>query len=127
MGDFVAIGSALYTACDNASTVPVYYGLVPQGSALPAIVINRQAGVDEYTWGGTAISTDYQVQVVSNRNYQYEAANHYDALHAALNGTALSIAGYTALRCERTSTIEYRDSGGYWHVGGLYRIDAQDT
>lgn len=126
MGDFVAVGSALYAACDNASTVPVYYGLVPQGSALPAIVLNRQSGVDERSWPGHILSTDYQVKVISNRNYPSEAAAAYDALHTALDGTALTVTGFTALRCERVSTVEFRDPDGYWHVGGIYRIDVHD-
>lgn len=127
MGDFVAIGSALHTACDNASTVPVYYGRVPQWSALPAIVINRQAAVDEYTFTSAGLSADYQVKVISDRTYPHAAAAAYDSLHGALQGTVLTVTGYTALRCERQSTIEYQDSGGYWHVGGLYRIDVWEA
>jgi hypothetical protein len=127
MGDFVAVGSALYTACDNASTVPVYYAQVPQGSAFPAIVINRQAAVDVRTFTSEELSADYQVKVISNRNWPQEAAAAYDALHATLDGTALTVTGYTALRCERTSTIEYRDADGYWHIGGLYRVDVHKT
>lgn len=123
MSDFVAIGSALYTACDAATTVPVYYGIIPQGSAVPAVVINRQAGVEEHDWSGSIISTDYQVQVVSDRQWPYEAAAAYDALHTAIDGTALSMTGLVAMRCERTATLEYRDPDGFWHVGGLYRVD----
>lgn len=123
MGDLTAIGSALYTACDNASTVPVYYAQVPQGSALPAIVFNRQVAIDEYTFTSDGVSADYQIKVISDRKYPHVAAAAYDALHDALNGTVLTVTGYTALRCERRSTLEYQDSGGYWHVGGLYRVD----
>ena len=123
MGDFVAIGSALYKACDTSSTVPVYYGIAPQGSACPFIVINRQAAIDMYDFTDSMLSADYQVKVVSDRQWPTEAATLYDALHTGIQGTALTITGYSALRCERESTIEYRDGGGYWHVGGLYRID----
>lgn len=121
MGDFLAIGSALHTAC--GTTTPVYYGRIPQGSALPAIIINRQAAIDDRNWDDVLTSCDYQVKAVSFRGWPQEAAAAYEAVHAALDGTVLSVAGYTALRCERTSTIEYEDSGGYWHVGGLYRIE----
>lgn len=123
MGDFVALGSAIYKACDNASTVPVYYGLAPQSSACPYIVINRQSAIDEYTFNSQGVSTDYQVKVVSDRGWPMQAATLYDALHNVLQGKVLTVAGYAALRCERTSTIEYRDADGFWHVGGLYRVD----
>lgn len=127
MGDFTAFGSAIYVACDNASTVPVYYGVAPQGAACPYIVINRQAAIDEYTFTSSSISADYQVKVVSDRAWPTQAATLYDALHTGIQGRALTITGYSALRCERESTIEYRDSGGFWHVGGLYRIEAGKT
>ncbi len=127
MGDFTAIGSALYTACDNASTVPVYYGIAPQGSVCPYIIINRQAAIDEYTFTSRSISADYQVKVISDRLWPTQAATLYDALHTGIQGRALTITGYSALRCERESTIEYRDTGGFWHVGGLYRIEAGKT
>lgn len=123
MSDFVTIGSALYAACGTA--LPVYYGLAPQGSATPYVVINRQAAIDEYTWSSAIVSADYQVQVVSDRTWPTQAATAYDALHDVINGTALTLASGTALRCERTSTLEYRDPDGFWHVGGLYRIDVQ--
>ena len=127
MGDFIALGSAITTACDNASTVPVYYARAPQGSACPYIIVNRQAAIDEYDWGGTALSTDYQIKVVSDRQWPAQAATLYDALHAGIQGTALTITGYSALRCERESTIEYGDGEGFWHVGGLYRVDVYKT
>lgn len=125
MGDFVAIGSALYKACGTAT--PVYYGIAPQGSACPYVVINRQAAIDEYTFNTASLSADYQVKVVSDRQWPTEAATLYDALHTVIQGKALTITGYSALRCERESTIEYRDGGGFWHVGGLYRIDVGKT
>jgi hypothetical protein len=127
MSDFTAIGSALYAACDNSSTVPVYYGLAPQGSACPYIIINRQAAIDTYDFSNRGLSADYQVKVISDHAWPTEAATLYDALHTGIQGTALTITGYSALRCERGSTIEYRDGGGFWHVGGLYRIDVYKT
>jgi len=127
MGDFVALGSALYKACDNASTVPVYYGLAPQAGTPPYIIINRQAAIDEYDFTGSSLSTDYQVKVVSDRQWPEQAATLYDALHAGIQGTVLTITGYNSMRCEREATIEYRDTAGFWHVGGLYRIDIYKT
>ena len=48
----------------------------------------------------------------------------YGSVHATLQNAGLTIDGYSALRCERRSTIEYMDGDHFWHVGGIYRIDA---
>jgi hypothetical protein len=127
MGDMVAVGSALYSACAGLTATPVYYALAPQGGTPPYVVIGQQAGVDEYTFTGRDLNSEYQVMVISDRGWPTEAATIYDNLHGQLNGRALTVAGYTALRCERTATIEYRDTDGYWHVGGLYRVDVHKT
>lgn len=124
MSDFVVLGSALYAAVDAATNTPVYYGLVPQGSAFPAVTINRQSGIDVYTFDSEGVSTDYQIKVLSNREHPYEAALIYDALHNGINNKHLSLTGMTALRLQRQTQIEYRDLDGYWHIGGIYRVDA---
>lgn len=123
MGDLVAMGSAIYTMLDNASTVPVHYALAPQGSACPYVVVQRQSGRDDYSFTGRMISADYVVRVVSDRNWPTQAATIYDTLHASIQDGLGTVTGLKTLRFRRTSTIEYRDGDGYWHVGGLYRVD----
>lgn len=124
MADYLALGSALYTALDTASTVNVYYALAPQGSATPYCIFQRQTGVHEYTFGTSeTVSTDYVVKVVSNRTWAGEAQTIYDGIHTTFNDSVLTVTGYQALRCRRNATIEYRDPDGFWHVGGIYRVD----
>jgi hypothetical protein len=123
MSDFIALGSAIYSLVDANTSTPVYYGLVPQGSAFPAVTINRQDGQDEYTFTSSGVSTDYLIKCVSNRKLPGEAAGIYDALHTAINNDHITPTGFTALRFRRQTQVEYFDSD-YWHVGGIYRVDA---
>jgi hypothetical protein len=126
MGDMVAMGSAIRSMIDTASTVPVYYALAPQGSACPYIVFQRQAGRDEYSFTGRMVSADYVVRVVSDRNWPTQAATLYDTLHDSIQDGLGTVTGLRTLRFRRQSTIEYRDGDGYWHAGGLYRVDVSE-
>lgn len=122
MSDTVLLGSAVVNAVASATSVPAYYGLVPQGSAFPAITVNRQDAFDEYTFDSHTVNADYLVKALSNRNYPYEAAAIYDTVHSGINNKQLVVTGFQALRFLRTTTVEYRDTEGYWHVGGIYRV-----
>lgn len=125
--DFEAIGSALYTALGGTAGT-VYNGLAPQGTAPPYTVFSRQDALDEYTFTSNAVSADYVVKAISNRTWpSSEAYGIYATKHALLQDAALTVTGYTALRCRRQTTLEYRDADGYWHVGGVYRIDIHGT
>lgn len=127
VNDFAALGSALFTRLNAQGTVGVFYALAPQGGTPPYCIIQRQAAVDEYTFTSSEVSSDYVVKIVSNRNWPGEAYQVYMHIHNALQDAPLSVAGFSLLRCRRRSTIEYRDPEGYWHVGGLYRIDIHAT
>lgn len=122
--DSLLIGSAIYSKL-SAGTLNVYHWLGPQGGTPPYCVYNRMAAVDEYTFGtGHGVNADYLIKVVSNRDWPGEAQSAYTAIHNLIQDAALSISGMTSIRCRRKSTIEYRDPDGYWHVGGVYRVEA---
>ncbi len=125
--DIAAFGSALYGHLDNAATVPVYMALAPQGSTPPYCVMQRMAANDSYTFTSHEVKSRYAVKVVSNRQWAGEAINIYSHIHEAMQNANLSITGFQLLRCERETTIEYIDPDRYWHVGGVYRIEAQAT
>lgn len=126
--DQAAFGSAIYSALGGTAASPaVYYALAPQGTEPPYVIFQRQAGVDEYTFTSQTVNTEYVVKVVSNRNWPTEARAAYGTVHNTFQNAALSMTGFTLLRCERVSTIEYIDPDRYWHVGGIYRIEAQAT
>ena len=85
------------------------------------------SGSDEYTFTSGGVGADYMVKVISNRQWPGEAYAAYGSVHAVLQGKQLSMTGYTALRCERRTTIEYQDNDRFWHVGGIYRIEAWEA
>jgi hypothetical protein len=121
--DIPALGSAINSVLDTAGTVNVYWALAPQGGTPPYCIFNRQAAADGYTFSSHNVTADYLVKVISNRQWPSEAAQIYSHLHAAIQDAALTVTGYTALRCRRTATLEYMDSEHYWHVGGIYRVE----
>lgn len=120
----MAIGSALYSALGGTAGT-VYYGLAPQGQQPPYLVFERSTATDEYVFGTAdyGVSAEYVVKAVSNRRWPDEAEVRYTAAHALIQNKALTVTGYTALRCQRRVTLEYRDPDGYWHVGGVYRVE----
>lgn len=123
--DVVAFASAVYSALGGtAATPPAYYALAPQGATPPYTIFQRMAASDEYTFDSATVSTRYMVKVVSNRQWAGEAAAAYGSVHTALHGQHLNIAGFSALRCERSTEIQYQDGDRFWHVGGIYRIEA---
>lgn len=126
--DFAAIGSAIYSTLNGTvGGLTVYRNLAVQGAALPYVLFQRQSNVDEYTWSHHHAAPDYVVKVVSNRRSDTEAVLAYGTVHNTLQDAALTVTGYNALRCERRSTIEYQDGDGFWHVGGVYRIEVVET
>lgn len=126
--DFEAIGSALYTALGGTAGT-VYYSLAPQQTAPPYIIVARDSGSDDYAFGGdTVTDTTYVIKAVSNRQWPTsEAYGLYADAHAKVQNVALSMTGYTALRCVRQVTLEYQDTDRYWHVGGVYRVEVDKT
>lgn len=121
---FTAFASALYGYIDNASTANIYYGLAPQGTQPPYIIIQRVTSDDEYTFTSQGVDTQYSVKAVSNRNYPMQATTLYESIHSILQNANLTISGYSLLRCERSSEFDYQDKDQFWHVGGIYSIQA---
>jgi hypothetical protein len=128
MGDLSALGSAIYSTLDTATTLPVYQAIAPQGTTTPYVVFNRQDARDEYTFaGGHGIAADYLVKVVDNGTWPTPAQVAYDTLHNAINDAVPTYTGMAALRFRRDALIEFRDRAGYWHVGGIYRVEVHDN
>lgn len=126
--DFSAFASAVYSALGGTAATPAaYYALAPQGSTPPYCVFQRMTGSDEYTFDDGGVNADYLVKIVSNRQWPGEAYAAYGTVHSAMQGKQLTISGFTALRCERRTTVEYQDNDRFWHVGGIYRIEAWET
>lgn len=137
--DFALMGSALYgrlgtvqytyatqgTATTTGS-VGVYNGMAPQETLTPYVIFQRMSGLDEYTFDTRGESLEYMVKAVSDRAYPgMQAYPIYGQAHDALQDAPLNVGSYVLMRCRRRSQFEYRDTDGYLHVGGLYRIDIE--
>lgn len=123
MGDFTALGSALYQLIDGATALPVFQARGPQGTVWPYVVFNRQDGRDEYTFTDGGVTAWYAVRVLDNNYWPMRAQAKYEEVHGTLQHGAVNVAGYALLRIERQSTIEFQDDAGIWNVGGLYRVE----
>lgn len=126
INDFVAFGSAIYSRL-STGTVNAYNTLAPQGSAAPYVIFQRQDAQDEHTFsdgGAGGVVADYAIKVVSSHKFIGEAQALYGPVHTLMQDASLTATGLNFIRCRRTSTLSYRDPDGYWHVGGIYRIEA---
>ena len=110
---------------DAASTVPVYYGLAPQGSATPFVTFSRDGANDDYTFTSHYVDDEYSIVAVSDKAWPMEAAAIYESVHAAIVNPTVS--GYNVLMFRRQSAIENRDEAGYWLIGGTYRLIVRET
>lgn len=129
---YLAIGSAMYTLLDSATSLPVYNERAPQGTVTPYVIFNRQDARDTYTMSGKpSINADYVVKVVSADYGPTAAQSAYDSLHGSINhGGTVTVNGYTLTHFERQSTIQYQEpitGGGFWHVGGIYRVQVWEA
>lgn len=141
MNDFLAMGSAIYARLGTVqytyptqgtvtatSTLGLHDTLSPQGSAVPYVIFQLQASVDDYIFGPESFeSADYLVKAVSNRQTALQGQSIYNTAHVNLQDAPLTIAGGYALRVRRRSRVQFRDTDSYWHVGGIYRIDLVRT
>jgi hypothetical protein len=130
------LGTVVFTYPTNGTvtrtgTLPVHDTLAVQGGTVPPYIIYQlQAPIDLYTFGTVSgESADYLIKVVSDRQTpSYQAYPIYDQVHANFQDAPLTIVGSYPLRVRRRSrTPPYRDNDGFWHVGGIYRIDRWNT
>lgn len=125
------LGTVQYTYPTGSGTaqysgsVGVFNTLSIQQTATPYVIFQLQSGIDDYSFAGDREeSFDYVVKAVSVKNSPSQEANPiFATADAALQDAPLSVAGYSVMRVRRTSRIRYRDGSGYWHVGGIFRID----
>lgn len=141
MISFASMGSALYGRLGTVAytypssgtvtttgTLGLYDTLSWQGTATPYLIFQLQDSLDLYTFGTVSgESADYLLKVVSNRQTAAQAQAIYDQAHAALQNAPLTIVGAYPLRVRRISRVQYQDTKEYWHIGGVYRIDAWNS
>lgn len=133
---YARLGTVQYTYVTNGTvtttgSVNWYDTLAPQNPPTepPYGIFQMQDAPEDYAFGDGwhAISADYVVKVVSLHNYPIQARQIYATAHDQLQDAGLSVSGYKTMRVRRNSPIEYKDTKGYWHSGGVYRIDVVET
>ena len=118
-------------AVTNEATGGVYNGIAPMGTAPPYVVFQAMSKVDEY-WsftgrGGNAI---YMVNAIDRSPWPKSAGDIDTQVDTVLQDASLSITGHALLWCRREEDIylaEDQDGIIYQHVGGLYRIRADQS
>ena len=115
----------------------IYPYLIPQGVVAagghPAVVYSFQAGRDVQGLGTNRVMTRplYLVKVISNGAPNAAAKSAADRIDERLTVAASAKDGYafSGRREQSISFVEVDEAtkAQYWHVGGLYRIEAYPT
>ena len=105
--------------------------MAPQGIDPPIVVFQAMSKVDDYfSYTGRGGAAVYMVKAISRSPWPKEAGNIDTQIDSAMQDASLSITGFSLLMCRRESDIYLvEDQGGviYQHVGGLYRILADQS
>ena len=118
-------------AVTNEATGGVFNGIAPHGTTPPYVVFQAMSKVDDY-WsftgrGGNAI---YMVKAIDRSPWPKSAGDIDTQVDTVLQDASLSITGHALLWCRREEDIylaEDQDGIIYQHVGGLYRIRADQS
>ena len=132
----VNLDSAVYeklniTAVTNEAVGGVFNQMAPEGPQTPFVVFQAMSKVDDY-WsytgrGGTAV---YMIKVIDESGWPKAAADIDTQIDSAMQDVALSVTGYALLQCRRESDIylvENSEGRTFQHIGGLYRIEADQS
>ena len=119
-------------AVTNEATGGVYNSLAPQTAEFPYVVFQAISKVDDY-WayasgrGGNAL---YMVKAISQSPWPKAASDIDTQIDSVMQDASLSITGFSLLSCRREYDVYYvEDANGatFQHVGGLYRIIADQS
>lgn len=125
-------GSTALTTLLTLGTAGVFQDLAPEGAVPPYVVFNAQSpSTPQHTFGAVAFeNTVYQVQGVTQGPSKAAGGTIADKIDLALHDQAVTVTGYTLLKCRRLQDVDYTEvvSGvRYSHRGGLYRLWADPT
>ena len=118
-------------AITNEATGGVFNGVAPQGTEPPFVVFSAMAKTDDYfaysERGGQAV---YMVKAIDRSPWPKGAGAIDTQIDSVMQDAALSITGHSLISCRREEDIYLvEDLAGimYQHVGGLYRIIADES
>jgi hypothetical protein len=132
----VNLDTAIYSvlnveAVTNEATGGVFNGLAPQGTEPPFVVFQAMSKVDDYfSYTGRGGAAVYLVKAIDRSIWPKGAGDIDTQIDSVMQDASLSITGYSLLMCRRESDLYLvEDQAGmvYQHIGGLYRIIADQT
>ena len=132
----VNLDTAIYSvlnveAVTNEATGGVFNSLAPQGTEPPYIVFQAMSKVDDYfAYTGRGGSAVYMVKAIDRSPWPKGAGDIDTQIDSVMQDASLSITGHALLTCRRESDIYLIDDQAgviYQHIGGLYRINADQS
>ena len=132
----VNLDTAIYSvlnveAVTNEATGGVFNSLAPQGTEPPYIVFQAMSKVDDYfAYTGRGGSAVYMVKAIDRSPWPKGAGDIDTQIDSVMQDASLSITGHALLTCRRESDIYLIDDQAgvtYQHIGGLYRINAEQS
>ena len=115
----------------NEATGGVYNTMAPDGVEPPFVVFQAMAKTDDYfaysERGGAAV---YMVKAITRSVWPKEAGEIDTQIDSVMQDASLSVSGHSLISCRREEDIYLvEDQSGviYHHIGGLYRINADQS
>jgi len=127
-----AIFSTLNVASvTNEATGGVFNSVAPQGAEPPFVVFQAMSKTDDYfAYTGRGAEAVYMVKTIAQSPWPKSAGDIDTQVDSVMQDASLSITGFSLLSCRREEDIylvEDQEGVIYQHVGGLYRIVADQT
>ena len=132
----VNLDTAVYSALNiatitNAALGGVFNTHAPQGTEPPYVVFQAMSKIDDYfAYTGRGAEAIYMVKAVARSPWPKEAGDIDTKIDAAMQNASLSITDHSLIECRRESDIylvEDLDGVIYQHIGGLYRVIADES
>ena len=127
-----AIFSTLNVASvTNEATGGVFNSVAPQGAEPPFVVFQAMSKTDDYfAYTGRGAEAVYMVKAIAQSPWPKSAGDIDTQVDSVMQDASLSITGFSLLSCRREEDIylvEDQEGVIYQHVGGLYRIVADQS
>ena len=127
-----AIFSTLNVASvTNEATGGVFNSVAPQGAEPPFVVFQAMSKTDDFFgYTGRGAEAVYRVKAIDQRPWPKAAGDIDTQVDSVMQDASLSITGFALQSCRREEDIylvEDQEGVIYQHIGGLYRIIADQS
>lgn len=113
--------TAVKTAC-AVTGLPLYFGIAPQGTAMPYCVYSLISGWPEWTFEEDFENFRLQFSVFDESTSAVSTVNFLTGIKTKMDGNLITVAGFTkTLKFQRTFE-QVLQEGDYWH--GIVEYEA---